>query len=958
MLSPDKESHSQNEPTPELYSPRPNSVEKDYNEQLTSLRNQYDQRLKSISSNIQMFLQELCGDDIFNAMRENPLSQDYALQRIEEMFEHSMNSEREVTIHRLTQELAEKDGYIVRLENDNKWLTSTCQDLEIKRKKEKIDTETASKNAKELNEELEETKRKLADTLKRKEKEWNEKLDELIRSKSQTFQSPSAQSKQEMENLLKEKDREIREIKQELEKYLQQVKFPNKNLDMQNQLERIKFENERLKEMNENLKREVNEAVLQSQSYQQRYEQEIYKFDKLKEELLEDFKRKLKKFKQKIVSQKEKIGNLRIEAEKFSEKENELKREIEKMKMETQNAKYDAQEKIRQIIAEYNKKEIEITDELQGKIEATKNHYTQLIAKKELESRQELDLEISKIQDAQKSAKIAYESKINNYESNFISKNLFSQLLEEKEKLLTRDFKAKTENLTWDFSKKEEENANLIEKLRIENENLRVKVENNKEMTKKMGESFSKRLNDPWNNETLENYPRSPIRKSPDFEKINELETLLEISNQKVRQTQDKYEEILSNMVEKSSLIESQAIINNLQSAISNKEKTIIRLEAELSMMEDTLKELAKENKEILAKQAHIKNELNNKSIESVKGEIKKLKEALASKIKENSELKNEMKRLDNFCFEVTTKNRSYLENSKHKAKLDILALKRELKQLRQTFEFEFMVFVKNLSRTFGEIHNKLKDTQNRSKSVSFRKIATAIDPNNQELMQYCNDELSLISIIKNKISQKNDISVDFNKIRSEYENLVRENKILKKNISLKSSDIDALQKEATKITMLMKSEYEKKVKKIKEKYTKEISSLKAQIKSLNDNKEGLESQLENIKIDHSEELENLKTDLEFKIDCLQQEITRLTNTPSPEFPQKEVSFLKKKVTDLERNLLREQSQKSQILRNKSDEIQNLNQTIDKLSKVIEEKSIEDTFSTRRSLEATLSPKY
>lgn len=103
----------------DTYSPRHSSKERDHNEQLISLRNQYDSRIKSLSSNIQLFLQDLCADDIFNAMRENPLSQDYALQRIEEMFENSMNTEKEETIIRLTQEFTEKEGYMARLESEN-----------------------------------------------------------------------------------------------------------------------------------------------------------------------------------------------------------------------------------------------------------------------------------------------------------------------------------------------------------------------------------------------------------------------------------------------------------------------------------------------------------------------------------------------------------------------------------------------------------------------------------------------------------------------------------------------------------------------------------------------------------------------------------------------------------------------------------------------------------------------
>lgn len=198
---------------------------------------------------------------------------------------------------------------------------------------------------------------------------------------------------------------------------------------------------------------------------------------------------------------------------------------------------------------------------------------------------------------------------------------------------------------------------------------------------------------------------------------------------------------------------------------------------------------------------------------------------------------------------------------------------------------------------------------------------------------------------------------MSYNKLKADHENLEREYKVLRKKINSKSNDFDTLQKEVTATASAIRSEYDSKIKKLKDKNTKEEFALKNIIKSLTNDKKELSGVVRNLDSEHHEELENLKSDFEFKIECLQQEISRINETPSQEHAQI-TNNLKKRIIDLERNLNTEKTNNIKILRNKAEEIDTLNKTVDKLNHFIEVNSIDDLFSTRRSLEGTLSPKY
>ena len=51
----------------------------------------YDERINSLSRQVQLFFNEIKDDEVFKAMQENSLSQEFALQRAVELLNEIMN---------------------------------------------------------------------------------------------------------------------------------------------------------------------------------------------------------------------------------------------------------------------------------------------------------------------------------------------------------------------------------------------------------------------------------------------------------------------------------------------------------------------------------------------------------------------------------------------------------------------------------------------------------------------------------------------------------------------------------------------------------------------------------------------------------------------------------------------------------------------------------------------------
>ena len=89
--------------------------------------NPEENRYKKITSRVVSFIEDLKSDDIYNAMKDSEYSKEYAVQRIRELFEESMNSEKEYYIDQLE---SEKNELITHFEAEKMNLDENLKNLQ------------------------------------------------------------------------------------------------------------------------------------------------------------------------------------------------------------------------------------------------------------------------------------------------------------------------------------------------------------------------------------------------------------------------------------------------------------------------------------------------------------------------------------------------------------------------------------------------------------------------------------------------------------------------------------------------------------------------------------------------------------------------------------------------------------------------------------------------------------
>ena len=108
---------------------------------LQHMQDQYDERLSSLSKQIQIFFSSIEKDEIFKAMQENSLSQEFASQRARELLVEILKSEQEDTISRLQNELAEFKNLNSKLDYDKQKLANALRETEEKLRRSEIEKE-------------------------------------------------------------------------------------------------------------------------------------------------------------------------------------------------------------------------------------------------------------------------------------------------------------------------------------------------------------------------------------------------------------------------------------------------------------------------------------------------------------------------------------------------------------------------------------------------------------------------------------------------------------------------------------------------------------------------------------------------------------------------------------------------------------------------------------------------
>jgi hypothetical protein len=396
-----------------------------------------DSRYKNLTVQIVRFIEDLKADDIYNAMKDSEYSKQYAVQRVKEMFEESMNTEKEVYIDRLENQIAENNDLIAYLKAQNLEYQNEYSLVYQKLESTLLEKEKLLKELDTLRDDI----RKSADIIDNfKAKNDYDKNSEFYAKSMRKYEeeiefarSQTLKYKSEVENLKKSK--EITDSKQieyekdhyDLVNHIKSIQFDKECLE--NEIDRVSNINFELKESknylsieNEALHNKIKhlESALNTES--QTNQQEIQK-------ILEKFREKSKKFKSKILEQRTKIEELTQESTKtLNTKLPELEKLLSEEKLHN-----------KELEISISKQKIDFNQHL----ESVKKHYESLMNAKISEMQKDVDLQVSKCQGYEKDLKVVMDNNINalehkNKELDLSNKELMSQLasaLEGLEKL-------------------------------------------------------------------------------------------------------------------------------------------------------------------------------------------------------------------------------------------------------------------------------------------------------------------------------------------------------------------------------------------------------------------------------------------------------------------------------------------------------------------------------------------
>jgi len=94
-----------------------------------NLKMLYDERIKGLYQEVKLTVQKLGNDEILQTMKKDAISSEYISQRINEVIDENLHMEKEETIKRLNEDLAESKSKINLLELNNNDLSNRLKNI-------------------------------------------------------------------------------------------------------------------------------------------------------------------------------------------------------------------------------------------------------------------------------------------------------------------------------------------------------------------------------------------------------------------------------------------------------------------------------------------------------------------------------------------------------------------------------------------------------------------------------------------------------------------------------------------------------------------------------------------------------------------------------------------------------------------------------------------------------------
>lgn len=336
-------------------------------------------RTSRIIEEVMGFIEDLKGDEIYNAMKDSEYSKDYAVQRVKEMFEDVMDCEKEKHIQMLEEEiLKEKEEGRQRTQEllrENEELLNKLREFEEKDQKKNLQIEEMlGKQRNGIEEELESSK---AQTFRIKRELESLKIEKEI------SQNKEAEYERDYTDLITH----LAALKED-KKYLQQ-EIENITQAHYEATQKKKY----LISENELLGQKINQlqVLLDEESSSNKY---------AIQKMVENFREKSKKFKAKIVSQKKRLEELDSAYE-------ELQKSSSCQEKNLQESMQNESLRNKELEILLSKQEIEHKIQFEG----LKKHYEAVMNLKISEMQKEVDCQVRKCQDYEQDVKVLMENK-------------------------------------------------------------------------------------------------------------------------------------------------------------------------------------------------------------------------------------------------------------------------------------------------------------------------------------------------------------------------------------------------------------------------------------------------------------------------------------------------------------------------------------------------------------------
>ncbi|CAD8168817.1 unnamed protein product [Paramecium octaurelia] len=633
--------------------------EAQYNERILTMRSFYDMKYQTLFETVKEALDKIMNDELIDTMRQDITSQEFVYQRVREMFEEIILSEREVLIEKLSSQYAYLKMEFGKIEQDKRKLAIELQMIQDEQADKEAQAQNQVQQAQEqisylqqnndsLNNKVSQLEQKLSSAnqtakevqqLQTTAKEYNilkEEYEQLVQT-NEKLQLINKQQVQEIEQLhkisenLQLKVQQLNKIYQELEGEV--ISYKKKSTDSESKTQYTIS----------NLQNQLEAVTLQFNQQKSEYEKRLEKEAHTYQNEIHKLSQKLQKKKEKSTFHKQNAKQLQIRldqlirdhAEQLQNETQQFQRKINELQQQNQLQLQQAQKSIEDLKESHDKN-----------IYTLRNQFEQINKQQCDDSdKQKINLlnELDRVQTELESVVLQQQQQI---ESNYIPKIQYEQQVNELQKKISETNQKLREQDAL-MKKQQDEFDNYKEQWNRQQNKLHLDVKDRNEIQEQL---LSRE-------ETINNQNKS----------ISQLTQQVKMLDSDYQRLQERSKQQLE-------------YIEELKNDVSNRQTEVLKIQKQLKQQKDELMEqyrqLEGENKT-----KNDKVQLLNSQLERLLNESSENEKLLNYKSKELQQLEDELMQYQNF-----KRNSQQLqeENEQLRIQIDKLINIQELQEQKQ----------------------------------------------------------------------------------------------------------------------------------------------------------------------------------------------------------------------------------------------------------------------------------